>query len=148
MKIRQLSLFIENKPGAISAPCKLLADAGISISTLSLADTKFFGVLRMIIRDWEKAKKLLEEHGYAVKMTDVVAIEVDHQAGSLSKILELLDAKKVNVEYMYAYAAGYNGKAALIFRFDDADAAIARLQDVPGLRVLNSTELIGSEART
>ena len=61
MKIKQLSLFIENKPGAMTAPCKLLADAGINIASLTLADTKFFGVLRLIIKDWEQAKEMVKE---------------------------------------------------------------------------------------
>lgn len=147
MVIKQLSLFIENKPGAIGAPCKLLADAGISISTLSLADTKFFGVLRLLIRDWEKAKDLLEEKGFAVKLTDVVAIEVDHKAGSLSVILDILEENDVNVEYMYAYAAGFNGKAVLIFRFDDLENALKKLRDKPGIQLVDSGTLLGSELK-
>lgn len=143
--IQQLSLFIENKPGAIGAPCKVLADAGISISTLSLADTKFFGVLRMLIRDWQKAKDLLEKKGFAVKLTDVIAVEVDHTAGSLSKILDILEENGVNVEYMYAYAAGFNGKAVLIFRFDDPESALKKLQGKPGILLVDSDTLLGSE---
>ena len=91
MKLKQISLFVENKPGTVNAALKLLADNGINISTLSLSDSKFFGVLRLLIRDWEKARDLLEANQFAVKITDVVAIEVDHAAGSLSKVLEILD---------------------------------------------------------
>ena len=91
MKLKQISLFVENKPGTVNSALKLLADNGINISTLSLSDSKFFGVLRLLIRDWEKARDLLEAHQFAVKITDVVAIEVDHAAGSLSKVLEVLD---------------------------------------------------------
>ena len=90
MKLKQISLFVENKPGTVNSALKLLADNGINISTLSLSDSKFFGVLRLLIRDWEKARDLLESHNFAVKITDVVAIEVDHAAGSLSKVLEVL----------------------------------------------------------
>ena len=140
MKIKQLSLFIENKPGTMTAPCKLLADAGINIASLTLADTKFFGVLRLIIKEWEKAKDLLEQNGFAVRLTDVVAIEVTHEAGSLSRILALLDETGVNVEYMYAFA-GPNSKAILIFRFDDPDTAMAKLADADGMRLLDHTTL-------
>lgn len=136
MKIKQLSLFIENKPGAMTAPCKLLADAGINIASLTLADTKFFGVLRLIIKDWEQAKDLLEKNNFAVRVTDVVAIEVAHEAGSLSKILSILDSTGVNVEYMYAFA-GPNSKAILIFRFDDPDAAVSKLADAAEMRLLD-----------
>ena len=128
MKLKQISLFVENKPGTVNAALKLLADNGINISTLSLSDSKFFGVLRLLIRDWEKARDLLEANQFAVKITDVVAIEVDHAAGSLSKVLEILDRNQVNIEYLYAFAAGLHGKAAIIFRFADPDDAIAKIK--------------------
>ena len=128
MKLKQISLFVENKPGTVNAALKLLANNGINISTLSLSDSKFFGVLRLLIRDWEKARELLESHNFAVKITDVVAIEVDHAAGSLSKILEVLDRHQVNIEYLYAFAAGLHGKAAIIFRFADPDDAIEKIK--------------------
>ena len=128
MKLKQISLFVENKPGTVNSALKLLADNGINISTLSLSDSKFFGVLRLLIRDWEKARDLLEANQFAVKITDVVAIEVDHAAGSLSKVLEILDRHQVNIEYLYAFAAGHNGKAAIIFRFADPDDAIAKIK--------------------
>ena len=128
MKLKQISLFVENKPGTVNAALKLLANNGINISTLSLSDSKFFGVLRLLIRDWEKARDLLEANQFAVKITDVVAIEVDHAAGSLSKVLEVLDRNQVNIEYLYAFAAGLHGKAAIIFRFADPDDAIAKIK--------------------
>ena len=128
MKLKQISLFVENKPGTVNSALKLLADNGINISTLSLSDSKFFGVLRLLIRDWEKARDLLEANQFAVKITDVVAIEVDHAAGSLSKVLEVLDRNQVNIEYLYAFAAGLHGKAAIIFRFADPDDAIEKIK--------------------
>ena len=128
MKLKQISLFVENKPGTVNEALKLLADNGINISTLSLSDTKFFGLLRLLIRDWEKARDILEANHLAVKITDVVAIEVDHAAGSLTKVLEVLDRHQVNIEYLYAFAAGLHGKAAIIFRFADPDDAIAKIK--------------------
>ena len=141
MKIKQLSLFIENKTGSLNTPCKLLADAGISISTLTLADTRDYGVLRLLVQDWENAKAILEKNGLAVKVVDVVAVEVDHTAGSLAGILGSFDEAGINVDYMYAFGAGVNGKAALIFRFDDADAALAKLAGKAGIKLLNSAEI-------
>ena len=76
MKITQLSVFAENKPRYIIAPCRLLADAGVEIRAISLAETLHFGVLRLIVSDWRKSAKLLEEAGYVVKPTEVLAVEV------------------------------------------------------------------------
>lgn len=145
MKLKQISLFMENKPGALSAPCKALADAGISISTLSLADTHDFGVLRLLVKDWEYAKKVLEDKGFALRLTDVVAIRVDHKPGSLSRILEALDRHSINVEYMYAFAAGLQGKAAIIFRFDDPDTALEKLKGEQLTQIVCQEDLFGAE---
>jgi len=145
MMLKQISVFLENKPGTLNAPCKLLADNGISISTLSLADTAEFGVLRLIVREWEKAAQILKEHGFIIKVTDVVAIRVDHKAGSLAKILETLDKHSINVEYMYAFAAGIEGTAAVIFRFDDPEKALAKLKNEHITRIANADYLFAND---
>ena len=129
MKIKQLSLFIENRTGALSAPCKILSDAGINIVTLCLADTQDFGIMRLIVKEWQKAKTLLESNDYVVKTTDVVAIEVDDCPGGLAGILGELEKSKLNVEYMYAFTSGRDGKAVLVFRFEKPDEAIKALSD-------------------
>ena len=146
MKLKQLSLFLENKPGAINDPCQCLADAGISISTLTLADTKYFGVLRLLIRDWEKAKRILEEKGFVVKLVDVVAIEIDHTPGSLARVLDVfreveIRENGINVEYLYAFPAGLDGRAVIIFCFDDPDEAVRKLSDVPGIVLVDGDAL-------
>jgi hypothetical protein len=128
MKLRQLSLFLENKPGALSSPMRLLAKHQLNIITLSVADTQNFGILRLILRDWDKAKKLLEKSGFVVKVTDVVAIEVLDRPGGLAEILGLLEKAGINVEYMYAFTIKKEDKGVLVFRFDDPDAAVAALQ--------------------
>jgi hypothetical protein len=128
MKLKQLSLFLENKPGALTRPCQLLAKAKINIHTLSLADTQQFGILRLVLRDWEKAKQALEKGGCVVKVTDVVAIEVPDRPGGLVEILTVLEQAKINVEYMYAFTLKNENRGVLVFRFDDPDKAIALLQ--------------------
>ncbi len=140
MKLKQISLFLENKPGSLSIPCRLLAQAGIKILTLSLADTKQFGILRLILRDWEKAKKVLEQQGCVVKITEVVGIEVPDRAGGLADILELVEKNGVNVEYMYAFTLKQENKAVLVFRFDNPDKAIESLK-AKGINVVGSVEL-------
>ncbi len=140
MKLKQISLFIENKTGSISAPCKVLADAGVDISTLMLADTKDYGILRLLARDWERAKSLLEKAGYAAKTTDVVAVEVEDRPGGLAKVLEALERHSIDVDYMYAFTESRAGKAVLIFRFENPDQAIERLAK-EGIGVLDSPAL-------
>ncbi len=128
MKLNQLSVFLENKPGQLSAPCRVLADAGISILTLSLADTHQFGILRLIVEDWEKAKSELEHADCVVNITAVVAVEVEDKPGGLAEVLEVIDSAEINLEYMYAFTFRKDGKAVLIFRFEDPDTAIAQLE--------------------
>ena len=127
MKVKQLSLFPENKLGALSRPVKLLAKAKLNILTLSIADTQQFGILRFVLRDWEKAKQVLEKDGFVVKVSDMVAIEVANEPGGLADILLALEEARVNVEYMYGFTLRAEGKGVLAFRFDDPDGAIASL---------------------
>jgi hypothetical protein len=140
MKIQQLSLFLENKPGHLSSICKTLAAAKINIVTLSLADTQQFGILRLIVREWEQAKQVLEAHGFVVNVTEVVATEVDDRPGGLAAVLEILESSGINIEYMYAFTFRRGNRAVLVFRFDDADQAVRTLQG-RGLNVLDSVEL-------
>lgn len=142
MKINQLSIFLENKPGHLASPCAILADAGINILTLTLADTQRFGILRLILREWEQAKEILEEHGFVVKVTEVVAVQVEDRPGGLRKLLEIVEASGVNIEYMYAFTVRTDGKAVMVFRLDDADKGIDALQK-DGVDLLSGTELYG-----
>lgn len=127
MTLKQLSVFLENKPGALSRPCRLLAQAGINIQTFALADTRQFGILRLVVHDWEQAKKVLENHQFVVKVTDVVALEVPDRPGGLADVLEVIERAGVNVEYMYAFTAKQSGKGLMLFRFDQPEAAVAKL---------------------
>jgi hypothetical protein len=140
MKVKQLSLFLENKPGALSRPVKLLSKAKLNILTLSIADTQQFGILRFVVRDWEKAKRLLEKDGCVVKVSDMVAIEVADEPGGLAEILVTLEKARVNLEYMYGFTLKKEGKGVLAFRFDDPDRAIASLQK-RGISPVRSVDL-------
>ena len=138
MKLKQLSVFVENKPGSVGRPCKALADAGINITTLTLADTKDFGILRFIIDDWQKAYDVLKEKNFAVSVNDVIALEVSDVPGGLSTVLEKLEERGLNVEYMYASVYGSNNRAVLVFRFDDTDSALEKLDGCPELKIVSS----------
>jgi hypothetical protein len=141
MKIHQISLFAENKPGHISAPARLLAKEGIDIRALYLADTQDYGILRLIVADWQKAAALLEAQGFVVKVTEVLAVEVADHPGGLADVLGALDGSGINIEYMYAFPYVRGDQAILIFRFNDPDAAIERLQTA-GINLVASEELL------
>jgi len=127
MKIAQLSVFVENRPGHLAAPIQTLAAAGINILTLSLADTQQYGVLRLIIRDWQRARQVLEEAGMMVRVTEVLAVEVPDRPGGLAEVLRATGQAGLNIEYMYAFTTRVAERAVLVFRFADPDAAIAAL---------------------
>jgi len=147
MKLHQLSLFLENKPGQLTAPCRLLASAGINIRTLTLADTEEFGILRLIVSDWQEGARQLEQAGYVVNVTEVVAVEVADRPGGLADLLAVFEGTGINIEYMYAFTFGRGATAVMIFRFSDPDAAIACLTS-SGINVVGSTEVYNRIERT
>ena len=140
MKITQLSIFVENKPGRLTAPCRALADAGVNIRALSLADTQRYGILRMIVSDTGTAQKVLEQAGFMVKATEVVAVGVPDRPGGLAQVLAALEDTSINIEYMYAFPFGRGENAVLIFRFDNPDTAIKQLQ-AAGVSMIMRKEL-------
>ncbi len=140
MKLQQISIFLENKPGQLKMACDSLAEAGINMLTLSLADTKTFGILRIIVQDWQRAVEILRQAGFAVNVTEVLAVEVPDRPGGLAGILGPLEAAGLNVEYMYAFTFGHADRAVMILRFNDIDAAIIALQKA-GVSLVESVEL-------
>ena len=145
MKIQQIAIFLENKPGHIRRICRTLADAGISIRTLSLADTQQYGILRLVVEEWEKARSALEAAGYVVKIIEVLAVEVPDKPGGLAGILDIIGDAGVNIEYMYAFTSRSNETAIMVFRFDDPNRAIDVLQKA-GVTVLGHIDLFARSA--
>jgi hypothetical protein len=127
MRIPQLSLRIVNEPGHLIVPCKLLSDAGINIVTLSLAVAQDFGILRLIVRQSDHAREVLEAAGIAVEISEVLAVEVRDNPGGLVELLGIFAQAGINVEYMYAFTARLGDRAVMVFSFDDLDAAIFAL---------------------
>jgi len=140
MKAEQISVFLENKSGRLAEVMRVLGAAQVNIRALSIADTSDFGILRIIVNDREKALETLKANNFTVSLTDVVAIEVPDTPGGLAEILDLLDAQKVNVEYMYAFIERHSDAAVIIFRFDETDKAIEILQKA-GITILGSKEI-------
>ncbi len=142
MFVKQLSVFIENRSGRLSAATQALADKGINILALSLADTADFGILRMIVSDADAGRAALKEAGFTVVSNEVLAVEVEDRPGGLHTILEALQEMDINVEYMYAFSSVKTQRAALIFRFEDNEAAIEALQEA-GFSVLRKVDVLG-----
>ena len=146
MKLKQLSLFLENKPGNVRKACQTLADNGVNIETMTLADTKQYGILRLLVKDWEHAKEVFEQNGVVANVADVIALAVSHRPGGLADILCILDEAGLNIEYMYGFFQhlGHDkhvaGNAIIVFRFDNPDVAIEVLQK-RNVRILGSDEL-------
>lgn len=128
MKVDQISIFLENRAGRLAEVTRTLAEAEINIRALSLADTSDFGILRLIVSDFDKAKDVLKGAGFTVGRTSVVAVEVPDKPGGLHDILSLLNDKDINVEYMYAFVTQSGAQALMIFRFDRTDQAIETLK--------------------
>ena len=140
MNVEQLSIFLENKPGRLEEVTRIFEEGRVNIRALSLADTTEFGILRLIVNNNEKAKRLLNEKGYTVGINEVVAVEVADRPGGLHRILKALSKNSINVEYMYAFVRQSGQNAVLIFRFDDIQAATAVLKR-EGMRVIDGKDL-------
>ncbi|HPD29238.1 MAG TPA: amino acid-binding protein [Phycisphaerae bacterium] len=140
MKLHQLSLFIENKPRQLRSPIRILAEAGVNILTLCLADTQQFGILRMIVQDWQKAKAALEKGGCVVNVTEVIALEVPDHPGGLDDILAVIEEFSLNIEYTYSFTFRRGNRAVLVFRFEDMDAAVEAFQ-AKGINPVSSVEI-------
>jgi hypothetical protein len=124
MKVEQISVFLENKPGTLEHATRILKEAGINIRTLTLAETSDFGILRLIVNDVEKANKVLKDSGFRVNKTAVVAVEVPDKPGGLHSIMEIIAKESINVEYLYAFVEKSGQNAVIIFRFDNPEKAI------------------------
>lgn len=129
MYIKQISVYIENTKGQLAAITKIIADRGIDIRALSLADTTSFGILRLILDKPYEAKDALTEAGHSVVITPVIAVGVDDEPGALSKVIELLSANDISIEYMYAFTAKKHNQALSIIRVDEGDKAVAVLEN-------------------
>ena len=119
MLVKQISVFLENKPGRLSEAAEVLAKNGIDISALSLADTDEYGVLRMIVSDPDKAKNALSESGVICKVTDALVVAIDDRPGGFSESLRILTDNGIEVKYMYACVSREQGKAIMVLSVAD-----------------------------
>ena len=119
MALNQLSVFVDNTPGALSDITSVLAGAGVNLRALSIADTERFGILRMIVSDNKLATSVLKSRNYVVKETEVVGVKIGDQPGKLAEALKVLELAGINLEYLYAFCARTERHAYLVIRVVD-----------------------------
>lgn len=139
MAIQQISVFVENKQGKLVETIKTMADNGINIRAMSIADTKDFGILRMITSDNAKTKEVLSDNT-VVNTTDVIAVKMADTPGALYKVMDILSSAGVNIEYLYAFTASDALGAYVVFRVDDVPHA-QKLMDDNGMQSLQENDL-------
>ena len=141
MTVNQISVFLENKPGTLTAMTGLLAESGIDMRALSLAETNDFGIVRIIVDDVYKATTVLKDGGFIHQLTPVLAVLIPDEPGGLQKVLEVLREAAVNVEYMYAFLGGDDvNHAYMIFRVQDVKKAGAALA-AKGVKLVNQDSI-------
>ena len=129
MKVKQISVFIENRSGRLREVAGVLGEKSINIRALSLADTSDYGILRLIVDRPDEALDVLKNANFTLSETDVIAVEVSDRPGGLSKVLNILGDAGINVEYMYAFVEKSSDNAVMIFRIEDIESAIKVLSD-------------------
>ncbi len=139
MAIQQISVFVENKQGKLVETIKKMADNGINIRAMSIADTKDFGILRMITSDNAKTKEVLSDNT-VVNTTEVIAVKMEDVPGALYKVMDILSSAGVNIEYLYAFTASDALGAYVVFRVDDVPHA-QKLMDDNGMQSLNDEDI-------
>lgn len=129
MFIDQISVFIENKKGRLSGLTRTLADNGIDLIALSIADTADYGIMRAIVNDAAKAKQVLRDAGYTVNITQVLAVLVPDTPGGLAGVLELFNEADISVEYLYSFVRTQKEQALILFKVDNSQAALDLLRE-------------------
>ena len=140
MAIKQLTVYVQNKKGSMAALTDVLAENGVNIRALSIAETEDFGLLRIIVNDEDAATKILEDNGYLIKAIDVVGVKIGDKPGALTAALNVLDKADVNVEYLYAFMARTEKHAYVVLRVEDNAKAEAALEGA-GMHLITNADI-------
>ncbi|HIJ90343.1 MAG: amino acid-binding protein [Desulfobulbaceae bacterium] len=140
MKVKQLEIVLEKKSGRLADVSHTMAENAINIRALSLTETPDFSILRLVVNDTTKAQQVLQENGFTVRLTEILAVGVPDKPGALDCILQVARKAGLNVEYMYAFTKKSGESGMLLFRFDDQDAAITVFLKA-GCRLLSDDEV-------
>ena len=128
MKIKQLSIFLQNRMGSLSKPLEVLTVADVNIRAMCMADTSEFGILRLVVDDPDKGKEALEQNNFLVKMTEIIGVEMNDTPGGLTSVLNIIKENNIDLEYLYAFTHEKEGKAILLHHADDIDELIDVLE--------------------
>ena len=129
MKIKQLSIFLQNRMGSLSKPLEVLSDADVNIRAMCMADTSEFGILRLVVDNPEKGKEALEENNFLVKITEIIGVEMNDTPGGLTSVLKVIKDNGIDLEYLYAFTHEKEGKAILLLHADDIDELASALKE-------------------
>lgn len=140
MKVKQLSIFIQNEIGSLSKPLEVLSKNNINIRAMSMADTSEFCILRLVVDNPVKGKEILEKNNFLVKTIETIAIEMNDTPGGLTEILKILKENNINLEYLYAFTHEKQGKAILLLHSDDIDELVDALNK-NNVVIVNSQEI-------
>lgn len=127
MKIKQLSIFLQNRMGSLSKPLEVLTVADVNIRAMCMADTSEFGILRLVVDNPEKGKEALEQNNFLVKMTEIIGVEMNDSPGGLTSVLNTIKENNIDLEYLYAFTHEKKDKAILLLHTDDMDGLINSL---------------------
>ncbi|WP_424355230.1 ACT domain-containing protein [Methanobacterium sp. MBAC-LM] len=142
MKVKQLSIFLENRKGRMRKALDVLEKGGVNIRALSIADTSDFGILRLIVPEPDRTKKLLEDNNFLVKVGEVIAVRMSDKPGGLGEILGILDDNDINLEYLYAFVEEKENGAIVLLHPEDIDGGIKALQE-GGAEVILAKDIYG-----
>jgi hypothetical protein len=140
MAIKQITVFVENKQGALVSITDALAENNVNIRALSIAETEDFGILRLIVNDEETAKKTLTENGYLIKVTNVVGVKIGDAPGKLTEALRVLDNAGINMEYLYAFMARTEKHAYVVLRVENDEIAESALE-AAGFHLITNADI-------
>lgn len=140
MKVKQISVFLENEAGRLADVTRSLGRNAINIRALSIADTSDFGILRLIVDKPQEAVHVLKDQGFMVSETEVIAVDIPDRPGGLADVLEILGREGINIEYLYAFIGSVSEKALVIFRVENCEEAMKILRE-NNIHVLDGKEV-------
>ncbi len=139
-RIRQISVFVENRPGRLLEVVELLGKHNINIKALSLADSSDFGIVRLVVKGTDEAIKILKDNGFTTAETHIIACMIDDKPGALANVLNILAGNQINIEYMYGFTSPIEGKAVMVFKFSETQKAEKILEE-NGIQMLSQEEI-------
>ncbi len=137
MKVKQISVFLENTTGRLAEVTKVLGTGNINLRAISIADTADFGILRLVVDTPVKTMELLKEAGFTAKITEVIGVIVNDKPGGLMKVMDIFNAEGVNIEYLYSSLINEDGDAVIIFRVEDIDHGL-KIVEQAGLKAISA----------